>query len=568
MVHFEQARNRLGNASCGTSVELKSLRIPERSFHEWGIAVLLFTASILYLWIFRSYTAFNADEGIVLQGAQRILRGELVYRDFFSYFTPGSYYWYALLFKIFGSSMLVARTALAIYGGVFSVLTYLLARRVCSRFISLLVVCWLTITVLPGNFVVLHNWDSTLWALFALYCAIWLIQASHWAWALATGTFIALTFLFEQSKGTGVMVGILGALLFITWATPFSKLSHPIHLKVLLSGIAWPLLLTGGYFASQACLSRMLAGWFWPVRHYSAVNWLPYGYLVMSTASWQSLIENSTWAQRFLFVLAVSPYLLIALLPFLAAGFMTYYGLSMRKQKSAGDVPYYYFLVSVVIEGLVFSTVATGRPDVSHLLFLAPPLFLVLGWILESGGKHLPFLSSIQPLLVVCLLASFTMLAVIVLFRPLNAHYVVESRRGVLKTGTPDPVISYVQQSVDPGARIFVYPYQPLLYFLTATYSPTSYEYLQVGLHTSAQFHRALAQLAADRTPVVLYHLDFAQGICWSWPSTPLRHLADDAEAKYIFFYYRPCVVLRWTHGRLAYMVRRDLPCPAPEGRE
>ena len=57
------------------------------------------------------------DEGIVLEGAQRILRGEVLYRDFFSYFTPGSYYFLALLFKVFGSSFLVARTALVFFGG-------------------------------------------------------------------------------------------------------------------------------------------------------------------------------------------------------------------------------------------------------------------------------------------------------------------------------------------------------------------------------------------------------------------------------------------------------------------
>jgi hypothetical protein len=42
----------------------------------------------------------DPDEGIILQGAERILRGQVPYRDFFSFFTPGSYYLLALLFKI------------------------------------------------------------------------------------------------------------------------------------------------------------------------------------------------------------------------------------------------------------------------------------------------------------------------------------------------------------------------------------------------------------------------------------------------------------------------------------
>ena len=79
-----------------------------------------------YLWLFRRYTSMEPDEGIVLQGAQRILRGEVLYRDFFSFFTPGSYYFLALLFKVFGSSFLVARSALVFFGGIYSAIAYLL----------------------------------------------------------------------------------------------------------------------------------------------------------------------------------------------------------------------------------------------------------------------------------------------------------------------------------------------------------------------------------------------------------------------------------------------------------
>ena len=89
----------------------------ELDTNDQAIAAAIFAVTVAYLWIFRRYTSLEPDEGIVLEGAQRILRGEVLYRDFFSYFTPGSYYFLALLFKIFGSSFLVARTALVFFGG-------------------------------------------------------------------------------------------------------------------------------------------------------------------------------------------------------------------------------------------------------------------------------------------------------------------------------------------------------------------------------------------------------------------------------------------------------------------
>ncbi len=109
--------------------ELKSAstpsRLPEQTAIDPGLALAIFLLAVGYLWLFRRYTFIEPDEGIILQGAQRILRGEVLYRDFFSFFTPGSYYFVALIFKIFGSSIIVARTALVLIGAAFSVITYL-----------------------------------------------------------------------------------------------------------------------------------------------------------------------------------------------------------------------------------------------------------------------------------------------------------------------------------------------------------------------------------------------------------------------------------------------------------
>src|SRR5262249_43962091 len=139
-----------------------------------------------------------------------------LYRDFFSFYTPGSYYWLALLFKIFGNSMLVARTTLVVYGGLFSLLTYILARRVSARWSALLAAYLLTLTCLPYRFLVSH-WEGTLLADFALYCAVRFLEQPHRKWAFAIGSSAALTCLFDQSKGAGLLLGLLLACVVIAW---------------------------------------------------------------------------------------------------------------------------------------------------------------------------------------------------------------------------------------------------------------------------------------------------------------------------------------------------------------
>src|SRR3982751_6312534 len=82
--------------------------VPELIALERWTALMLFVLTCLFLSVFVNYTNLNGDEGIILQGAQRVADGQVLYRDFFSFYTPGSYYLVALLFKLFGSSMLVA----------------------------------------------------------------------------------------------------------------------------------------------------------------------------------------------------------------------------------------------------------------------------------------------------------------------------------------------------------------------------------------------------------------------------------------------------------------------------
>src|SRR5438445_11969167 len=145
---------------------------PSSSDRDRLVPVLLFVVSFAYLAVFRHYSSLEPDEGIVLQGAERIMRGEVPYRDFFSFYTPGSFYLVALLFRFLGDSLVVARMSLAVAGAACSVITYLLALRVCSRGISLFAASLTTATGFAYRFLVLHNCYSSSLVCFALYAAV------------------------------------------------------------------------------------------------------------------------------------------------------------------------------------------------------------------------------------------------------------------------------------------------------------------------------------------------------------------------------------------------------------
>jgi 4-amino-4-deoxy-L-arabinose transferase-like glycosyltransferase len=548
----------------------KSLLLPEKLPLERWIALGVFTISLLYLCLFRRYTSIDPDEGIILQGAQRIVHRQVLYRDFFSFFTPGSYYLLALLFKVFGSSMLVARTALAAYGAFFSVFTYLLARRVCSRGVALAAAYLVTWTCLPWRFMILHNWDSTLCACATVYCAVWLLQAPRWGWALATGSFASLTVLFEQSKGVGLVLGLgLGLILLVLFARSTLRLSRGQWVTLGI-GLAWPFALTLAYFAAHHALPAMLADWFWPLHNYSKVNSVPYGYQDWSDEARMRLYGSGSWLVRGIALFTVSPCFLLPVLPIIAIMLLIYWLLEVKRERLAVDRAAYYILVCSSIVGLLFS-VLISRADIIHFVHLTPLLYLVLAWVMDGTDVRGQLMRSIRPLVSLGILITFTTLGMAFLVRIRSAKTVIETRRGVVLAKSSDDILAYVQTQVPAGSRILVYPYLPLYYYLTATFNPTSFDYLQPGMHTHQQEQEVIHQVSADRTSVIVFQPSFNDSIAASWPKTSLASLASDPVADYILANYRPCRVLvsafEWD-WRFVFMVRKDLACPDTPHRD
>src|SRR3990172_11521878 len=46
----------------------------------------------------------NSDEGVILNGAWQMFNGKSLYKDFFSFIAPGSYFWIKWSFDILGPS--------------------------------------------------------------------------------------------------------------------------------------------------------------------------------------------------------------------------------------------------------------------------------------------------------------------------------------------------------------------------------------------------------------------------------------------------------------------------------
>src|SRR5258708_3843079 len=100
------------------------VRPGRRLFRRVPIEPILFFLSLFYLFPFLLEIFNFIDEGWLLRLATRILHGQVMYRDFTFFLTPGTPYILAILFKLFGATFLVARLFIWIVAAADTVLIY------------------------------------------------------------------------------------------------------------------------------------------------------------------------------------------------------------------------------------------------------------------------------------------------------------------------------------------------------------------------------------------------------------------------------------------------------------
>ena len=532
--------------------------VPERSRSELLIALAVFLAACLYLWPLRDFVSFNADEGIILSDADRILRGQVPYRDFFSLYTPGSYFLLALAFKLFGQSLVVARSILLVYCGVFSSLSYLLARRISSRTASLFATALLTLGCLPTRFFVLHNWDSTLFALLTLYSASRFMETESRFWAAAIGMTAALTCLTEQARGAGLLLGlaIAGVVMLPRWRVRRIRSGDVFGAA---AGFFLPFLITFAYFASQHAVMAMLRSWLWPLHGYYGSNHVAYGFV--SSGVSLSFFSNAQGRVEPFVVLFASPLFLVSALAVMAA-MNTAYWLT-HYYRAGAETPDLRVLGGCIFLGIWLSTLATSRADFSHILYITPLFAYLLPSFLDIPDRRLHTLYSARPVIAGILLVSFVGFGLSTILKAVGPTRKLKTRRGEIRAAYDDQVIPYVQGHIAEGEYMFVHPYQPLYSFLTGSTPSSRFDGIQSAAPDTVRI--ITEDLSKNPTPVVLLDRTFAEKVPVAWPSIPLAALAYDPVGDYIVRHYHSCKVLNLNPPQIwifDYMVRNDLACP------
>lgn len=79
-----------------------------------------------------------------------------------------------------------------------------------------------------------------------------------------------------------------------------------------------------------------------------------------------------------------------------------------------------------------------------------------------------------------------------------------ETRRGEFHVKENAVALAFLETHTQAGQEVFVYPYQPIFYFVEHLKNPTRYSYLLYGFNTEAQFREAAADLERKRVRYVV----------------------------------------------------------------
>lgn len=447
--------------------------------------------SSLYLLPFMCLLRLGTDEGTLVYGAVRIVQGQIFARDFFEVMGPGTFYWLAAFFKAFGIAFMTTRICLFATSLGTGILMYFLSQRACSRYStlpSILLAGTYFSGIWPG---ISHHVDSNFFALLSVACIVLWQERRNENLLIGAGVLTGVTTTFHQPKGMLLLVSIL---LWVSMQRQRRSASMS-SLGLILGSYCGVVGLVLAYFASRGALWDLVyANAVWPSGHYGAWNAVYYAKDIVRFY-WDPLMitrDGFNWSIGMATILII-PFLYIAALPvlLLISGARSKWG-TMRP-----EIMLYWLC------GWALWLSEIHRKDISHLAFGSPLLIILcIHYCEEYQTRAAGLALQILSISAACL-ASFNFFLVLLTAHPFTTRV---GSATVLKS---DPVLTFLDERVARGEEIFVYPYRPMYYFLSATTNPTRYSILLYNYNTPSQFQEVIRVLDQHKVRYVLWDASF-----------------------------------------------------------
>lgn len=341
--------------------------------------VIFLVAALFFLYCFLFIPPFlpidhSGDYVIFITSAKRMYEGEVMYRDFFEFLTPGTPFFFCCLFKVFGPRLWIPNLVLLLLGVSLALTTLFIAKKLMRPEIAFLPSAIFLAGVYKNYLDPTHHWFSLLGAMAAIAV---LVDRRTPVRIAAAGFFCGLTAWFTQSRGLAVTVGLGVFLCWEAWKKRDGWREWLRKEAWLAGSFLATLVASNAYFAWNAGPTRFL--WctvvfvirYWP--KFSARS--PLLAFMQNLPDHRSLVSLHYASVEWVFIYAVIPVIYILF-------FVRYRQRSRKMPTEFWERP---MLLAIVGTCMLLSSAPTPSPfrvTVSEL-----PGILLLGWFIDSPRK-------------------------------------------------------------------------------------------------------------------------------------------------------------------------------------
>jgi len=197
----------------------------------------------------RGFTSY--DDGVAAEGARLVLHGHIPYRDFWTIYSPGSYYLNALAFTMLGERIISIKL-FGLFGGILQAALFygILSRAVQNKVLVVLSAIVYLVLIPIG---VQTYWLTA--AMAAIYSLIRFIEQPKSPWCYVCGLFIGLTVLFRQDSGVYLAIAVLPMIIVGAFGEGKRKLYPAIKALGACALVVGPAI---GYLAINGALPQMI----------------------------------------------------------------------------------------------------------------------------------------------------------------------------------------------------------------------------------------------------------------------------------------------------------------------
>ena len=520
-------------------------------------------AGLICYGLFFKRSAWLSVIGYSVSPAERVMNGEIPYRDFLYNYTPGMLWLNAWLMKAFGVSLTAINSGLFVFKMLTLVALFVVAKKLTSGWVALipvtLALAWLGHKYIFG---VVPTQYSLLFVLVGMIFMLNYDRSNKLMWLFLSGMAVGVVFLFKYNVGI-LLIGTGTAVVFIRESillspSPVSKrlLAIVKHCSFYWAGFAVVTAALMIYMAANNALGPMIDHFLHHAAEYSGARAVPLppikwigpavAALLIAKAGAAILLRFKPHLLEFyllgvliigavvlffpgkLWIMKTSGTALVAYLPvFLFIGVAALLVWRFKKEAKTGEDRRRWWARSAAI--IIVGLFALGaflemypRADYYHLVRVLPAIFLLLLLLIQRWAEALRefFKSRLQAprrAAVLCASIPLVMLAFVGVkdtwqpqfdssFRLIDREPLSISRaEGIKVTRRQKEFIEGMTRAIEensaPEDQVFSFAQRGTgFYFLAARRNPTRFVWWRsVGIKKDAR--NSVLEMIADRKP-------------------------------------------------------------------